>query len=120
MREPWQVTVLGEQAALAAIGDREHSLRTIEFVRSERCWLSRRLAEIPGAHPQSSCANYLLVVLDYAAAPLVAHLLERRILVRDCTNWPGVPFPSSVRVAVRTRPENERLLAAWKDFSCEP
>jgi threonine-phosphate decarboxylase len=117
-REPWQVNVLAEQAALAAIGDREHSAPTIEFVRSERCWLGHGLAEIPGAHPQPSSANYLLVALDYPSAPLVAHLLEQKILVRDCTNWPGVPFPSSVRVAVRTRGENERLLAKWKEYSC--
>jgi threonine-phosphate decarboxylase len=117
-REPWQVNVLAEQAALAALSDRDHSARTLEFVKNERCWLGEHLASLPGAHPQTSCANFLLVALDYPSAPLLAHLLERKSLVRDCTKWLGVPFPSSVRVAVRTRAENERLIAAWKEFPC--
>lgn len=117
-REPWQVNALAEQAALAALRDSGHSARTIEFVHGERQWLSEQLAAMPGAHPQPSCANYLLLALDYPPASLLAHLLEHKILVRDCSGWPGVAFPSAVRVAVRTRPENERLLAAWREFSC--
>ncbi len=117
-REPWQVNVLAEQAALAALADHDHSARTIEFVHSERQRLSEQLGAMPGVHPQPSCANYLLMALDHPAASLLAHLLTHKILVRDCSGWPGVAFPSSVRVAVRTRPENERLLAAWQEFSC--
>jgi threonine-phosphate decarboxylase len=117
-REPWQVNVLAAQAALAALGDRDHSVRTIEFVHFERQWLSDRLAAMPGAYPQPSCANYLLVALDHPASPLVAHLLKHKILVRDCSGWPGVLFDSCIRVAIRTRPENERLLTAWTEFSC--
>jgi len=48
---------------------------------------------------------------------LCAHLLERKILVRDCTGSPGVDG-AAVRVGVRTRAENERLIAAWKEYSC--
>ena len=74
-----------------------------------------QIAAIPGRIPTPSCANYLFVRLDHSAAPLCAHLLERRILIRDCTGSPGVDG-DAVRVAVRTRAENERLIAAWKEF----
>jgi threonine-phosphate decarboxylase len=117
MREPWQVNVLAEAAALAAIADREHARRTLEFVANERAWLSERVAELPGARPEPSRANYLFVRLAYAAAGLCAHLLERKILIRDCAGSPGI-VGAAVRVAVRTRAENERLIAAWKEFSC--
>jgi threonine-phosphate decarboxylase len=117
MREPWQVNVLAEAAALAAITDREHGRRTLEFVASERAWLSERIAELPGARPEPSRANYLFVRLAQAAEGLCAHLLERKILVRDCTGSPGVDG-SAARVAVRTRVENERLIAGWKEYSC--
>lgn len=116
-REPWQVNVLAEAAALAAIGDREHSRRTLEFVAAERERLSARVAGLQGAHPEPSLANYLLVRLSYPAAALCAHLLDRKILVRDCAGTPGVEG-EAVRIAVRTRPENERLIAAWKEFPC--
>lgn len=116
-REPWQVNVLAEEAALAAIADREHSRRTREFVAAERRWLFDALTGIAGVHPAPSHANYVLVLLDYPAAPLCAHLLDRRILVRDCTGDPGIAG-NAVRIAVRTRAENERLVASWKEFSC--
>jgi threonine-phosphate decarboxylase len=118
-REPWQVNVLAEAAAMAAIADEEFSRRTLDFVSSERTWLAEQVASIRGAHPGPSQANYLFVSLDHAAAPLCRHLLEKRILIRDCTSCPGVDG-EAVRIAVRTRAENQRLIATWREFSCAP
>src|SRR5262249_5737319 len=115
-REPWQVNVLAEAAAMAAIADEEFSRRTLDFVSSERTWLAEQVASIRGAHPGPSQANYLFVSLDHAAAPLCRHLLEKRILIRDCTSCPGVDG-EAVRIAVRTRAENQRLIATWREFS---
>jgi threonine-phosphate decarboxylase len=112
-REPWQVNVLAEAAALAAIADRDHARRTLAFVESERAYLA---ANLP-VRPEPSVANYLFVPLPHEAAPLCAFLLDRKILIRDCTGTPGVDGPA-VRVAVRTRAENDRLIAAWKEFAC--
>jgi len=117
-REPWQVNVLAEAAALAAIADEPHACRTVEFVAREREWLAAQLAALPGVSPQPSSANYLLVRVAYAASALCRHLLDRRILVRDCAETLGM-CGEAVRIAVRTRPENVRLLAAWKEFSCD-
>jgi threonine-phosphate decarboxylase len=107
LREPWQVNVLAEAAALAAIADRDHARRTLEFVRAERDSLSARLP-VP---PEPSIANYLFVRLPYPASALAAHLLQYKILIRECDH-------SSIRIAVRTRAENDRLVAAWKEFPC--
>jgi threonine-phosphate decarboxylase len=117
-REPWQVSVLAEAAAVAAIADEEHCTRTIDYISEERGWLESQLAALPNVRPQPSCANYFLIALDQPVAPLAAHLLERKIIVRDCSNWPGVPFEHAIRVAVRTRVENTRLIEAWKGFQC--
>jgi len=117
LREPWQVNALAEAAALAAIADDVHSRRTMEFVAAERAWLTQQITAIRRARPMPSCANYLFVRLDHSAAALRQHLVERRILIRDCTGSPGVEG-DAVRIAVRTRAENQRLIAAWKEFSC--
>jgi threonine-phosphate decarboxylase len=117
-REPWQVNVLAEAAALAAIADEGHAIRTMDYVFEERRWLESQLAALPHVMPQPSCANYLLIALDQPVAPLVAHLLEHMIIVRDCSNWPGVPFEHAIRVAVRTHAENMRLIEAWRGFQC--
>lgn len=110
-REPWQVNVLAEAAALAAIADRDHAARALRFIPAEREWMRTQLARLPGVHPHPSCANYLFITLDYSAAALAGHLLRRRILIREIDS-------QSVRIAIRTREENLRLLAAWKEFPC--
>jgi threonine-phosphate decarboxylase len=117
-REPWQVNVLAEAAALTALADAAHATRSRSFVREERAWLCAQLAGLPGTAPQESEANYLLVRLAYPAGRLCAALRERRILIRNCAGWPGVDG-DAVRVAVRTRAENERLVSAWRDTLCD-
>jgi threonine-phosphate decarboxylase len=117
-REPWQVNVLAEAAALAALADKEHGVRTLRCVAEWRAWLLNELSCLPGADVLPGCANYLFARLDYPAAALYRHLLERKILIRVCTGSPGVRG-EAVRVAVRTPGENEELLASWKEFSCD-
>ena len=117
MREPWQVNVLAEEAALAAIADANHARRTIEFVTAERAWLFSQLSSLGAVQPVPSTANYIFVRLEYSADALCRHFLEARILVRNCTGTPGV-HGEAVRVAVRTRLENEKLIVRWKEFTC--
>lgn len=116
-REPWQVNVLAEAAGLAAVADTEHAARTREYVAREREWLTAALSGCRGVRPSPSLANYLFVRLDYPAASLCRFLLDSRILVRDCTGMPGVAG-EAVRIAVRTREENEKLMNAWSRFEC--
>ncbi|HMF74449.1 MAG TPA: aminotransferase class I/II-fold pyridoxal phosphate-dependent enzyme [Bryobacteraceae bacterium] len=108
-REPWQVNVLAEAAALAALADKEHALRSLEFMRSERASLAAQL------NCAANDGNFLYVPLSYPAQNLCAHMLEHKILIRNCTGWPGLAG-EAVRVAVRRRDENLRLLEAWRQF----
>lgn len=117
-REPWQVNVLAEEAGLAAIADAAHAQQTLQYVAEQRQWLISQLASLPGTHPQPSDANFLYVPVDYSAHALYRFLLNRRILIRVCTGWPGLER-EAVRIAVRTQDENDKLLAAWRQFSCE-
>jgi threonine-phosphate decarboxylase len=117
-REPWQVNVLAEEAALAAIGDRGHAARSLEFLKAERAWLLDQLCSIPGAEPSPSDANFIYVRLVYPAALLCDYLQRRKILVRNCAGWPGAAT-NAVRIAIRRREENEMLLRAWREFTCD-
>jgi len=117
-REPWQVNVLAEAAAIASLQDTDHAVRSRCFVQQERPWLMAQLTKFPGVAVEPSCVNFLYARLDYDAAPLCAFLLERKILLRNCSLWTGFEQPS-VRLAVRTREENTRLLDAWSEFRCD-
>lgn len=112
--EPWTVNVFAEAAVVASIQDIDHARRTMAFVQQERAWLTKELRAISGVHPQPSVANFLLLAVDAPSAPLVRKLEANKILIRDCSGWPGVPFENAVRIAVRTRAENLRLLREWK------
>lgn len=113
LREPWSVNVLAQAAGLAALADVDFRCRTLALVREEAAFLCAGLQSIPGLCPYPAAANYLLVRIDSSlsvtAAALRNRLLERRILIRDCANFPGLD-PNYFRVAVRTRGENLQLL----------
>jgi threonine-phosphate decarboxylase len=117
-RSPWQVNVLAEEAALAAIGDREHASRSVEFVQSERAWLCEQLGSLPYVKPLPATANFIFVRLGYPAAPLCEYLQRLKILIRNCAGWPGIEG-HAVRVAVRRRDENQQLIEAWRTFTCD-
>ncbi len=114
-REPWQVNSLAEAGTLAAVSDRAHAVQSVTFVQQERAWLQRQIGSLPGTAPHQSEANFLYVGLTYPAHLLCHHLLTRKILIRNCTDWPGLAG-EGVRVAVRSRAENGRLLGAWREF----
>ena len=82
----------------------------------ERSWLATQLARIAGLRPFPSHANFLLVQISTAGVPaadVAQRLAEKNILVRDCGNFVGLG-KRFFRVAVRTRSENRRLLAALR------
>ncbi|PYO34086.1 MAG: hypothetical protein DMD86_09270, partial [Candidatus Rokuibacteriota bacterium] len=82
---------------------------TRAVVLAERPRLRAALAE-RGAPSPPSQANFLLVKVGDRATPLRAALARAGILVRDGA---AVGFPGHLRIAIGTREQNDRLLAAW-------
>ena len=77
-------------------------------MRTERTYVKEQLADL-GISAQGE-ANYLSFELD-DNGKLTNRMKQRGILIRDCSNYPGLG-PGSYRIAIRTRPENEQLIAA--------
>lgn len=114
--DPWPVTSLAESAAVEALEDEEFARRTRASNEREREWLGRALGGVSGLVVFPSAANFLLLELPHDAPP-AADVRERlvrehRLLVRDCGSFEGLAPGRFVRVCVRTRRENERLVAA--------
>lgn len=118
MREPWQLNVLAEAAALVSIAQPEHAARTREFVSAERARLLSLAAELQGVSPVAGRANFVFAKLAYSAAALCDFMLEHKILLRNCTGWVGIEG-EAVRFAIRTREQNDRLIQLWREFSCD-
>lgn len=116
-REPWQVSLLAEAAAVAAVHDTAHAEQTRQLIETERAWMVEQLGGLPGLHLAPGVANFLFAAVDRPAQEICDWLLDRKIILRNCTRLPGVTG-EAIRFAIRTRPENERFVAAAREFFC--
>lgn len=111
LRPAWNVNALAQAAGLAALKTQAATDSALRRVRAERRYLMTGLAAL-GLRPCSTETHFFLTPVGQATA-FRAHLLARRILVRDCTSF---GLPDFVRIAPRTRPENSQLLEAIADL----
>jgi threonine-phosphate decarboxylase len=115
-QEPWTIDVPSEQAAIAALTDWGYAAKTRRYIARERDRLLSGLRLIGGVEPFPSPANYVLLKLTGIDSQLLTDKLGRRgLLVRDCSSFPGLDN-RYVRIAVRTRWQNRRLLKALREI----
>jgi threonine-phosphate decarboxylase len=109
LRPPWSVNAFAERIALEAFRHTTELDRSRRVIRKEREWIIVNLRPF-SIHITPSQANFLLLTFPYDVAGLCKKLLGQGILVRDCHSF---GLPNSIRIAVRTRDENERLIEAF-------
>lgn len=107
VQPPWTVNALAQAAGLAALEDAAHLRRTLAALAQAKHHLESRLHALALPPLPSAVHFWLLPVPD--AAAWQAALLERRILVRDCTSF---GLPCHIRIAARREEDNRQLLAA--------
>ena len=107
----WNVSLPAAYAGIAATQERAWLRDTAMRIRTERAWLREQL-EALGATVFPAAANYLFFMWKQG---LYEYCLSCGILIRDCSNYRGLGA-GSYRVCVRTREENEQLLAAMVQY----
>ena len=113
---PWNVNCVAQAAAVAALKDEAHLQITLDLIKKEKAQLLTELEKISSFKIFPSDANFFFIDIrksGLTAAKLAAKLLNDGILIRDCTSFNGLD-QYFVRVAVKTRVENERLIEALK------
>lgn len=110
VRDPWSVSTAAQQAAQAALADQEYARRTRAWVTTEPAFLAAELAKLPGFLVAPPAANFILVRAPEPAWVLQERLGPRGVLIRDCRSFTGLT-EYHMRLAVRARPQNLRLLA---------
>lgn len=111
-RQPaWSVSRLAQVAGLAMLGDTKYQDFTRRFTAECREDLAAGLRGIPGVRVFPGTANFLLLRVD-GAGEIARRLGERGIVVRLCDSFSGLPADAFLRVAVRKRSENQRLVEA--------
>lgn len=101
----WNLSCFAQAAGCICAEQTDFVARTQQFVAEERLLLEEGLRR-KGIRTFPAAANFILC---YSERPLYEHLLERGILIRDCSNFRGLG-KGFYRIAVRGRKENEILL----------
>jgi threonine-phosphate decarboxylase len=106
-KEPWTVNNLAQAAAVAALDDKEYRIKTREIMAKEKEYFEKVFQERDVIFFPSSVNFYLLKI--GRDRDIVLKLRRKGILVRNCSNFRGLD-ESYVRIAVRTRSQNELLI----------
>ena len=114
---PWSVNTMGQVAALAALEDSAHARKSMQFMAKERERFGKLLASLPGCSVMPTHANYFFMELhrDRHAREVTEQLRNEGLLIRDCSSVPGCNA-RSIRLAVRSRRENDRLIQALSNL----
>lgn len=114
---PWVVGLPGQIAAVKALESRTHYRRYWTLTHRLRSGLARDLVAIEGVEVIPGVANFLLVHLSSRlpdAATVVARCREEGLHLRDA----GVMSPSlgdrAIRIAVRDRLTNQKLIEIFR------
>ena len=112
VRTAFNVDAVAQAGALAAWQDRSYLAEIVEKNRTEREFLTAKLAAL-GVRMFASQTNFIMAFFGAKGAGLADALLRRGIIVR-----PGQAFgyPDGLRISIGTHAENEKLVAALTEL----
>ena len=109
--QPWNVSTPAQAAGVAALKEEAYVDQARELVKQERIRMRKELMDM-GIKVWDSQANYLFF---QGPEELYEKCLEKKIMVRDCSNYPGLTG-GYYRIAVKRPQENDRLLEVLGNF----
>ena len=109
--QPWNVSVIAQNAGIAALKEREYVRSSLCEIRKEREIFISELVEA-GLKVYDSEANY---VFFRGEPDLYDKMLEKGYLLRDCSNYPGLG-KGYFRAAVRLHEDNEGFIRALMEI----
>jgi histidinol-phosphate aminotransferase len=110
LRTPFNVTSVGQAAALAALGDTDHVRRSVDTNRVQRRRLFEELTAL-GIKAIPSETNFVFLEIGPDAKNMCDELLAAGVIVRPL-GWMG--FPEAMRISVVAPEANTQLLDAMK------
>ncbi|MCM8790857.1 MAG: histidinol-phosphate transaminase [Candidatus Omnitrophica bacterium] len=109
-REPFNVNLLAQEAATAALDDKAFLKKSLEHVVREKEFLCSWLRKHNVDYIESA-TNFILVDVKADCKQVFNALLKKGVIVRDMKAW---GMDSFIRVTVGTRAENEKFLESLK------
>jgi len=111
IRQPFNVNLLAQIAATAALADEEHVARTQRVVSEGLQFFYRELDAL-GISYIPTQSNYLMIQVNRLADEIYQAMLRRGVIIRPLTSF---GYPYSIRINAGTPDENRRCLSSLKD-----
>ncbi len=108
----YSVNTVAQDAALAAIADDAHILRTRELVRTEKAYLRSELGKL-GLKTQIGEGCFVMIKLPMSDTLAYRKLMGRGVMIRSMT---GFRFPNWIRVSIGKHEAMEAFITALKDI----
>lgn len=110
VREPFNINLLAQVGAAAALSDRAFLKKTLNYVEQEREYLYAAFRKL-GVEYVRSATNFIIVDVKTDCKAVFNALLKEGVIVRDMNAWGLNTF---IRVTLGTRKENIRFIKALK------
>ncbi|MDE7424783.1 MAG: aminotransferase class I/II-fold pyridoxal phosphate-dependent enzyme [Lachnospiraceae bacterium] len=111
--QPWNVSIPAQMAGIAALEDESYLKETHRLIQKERNYLKEEMEKGLAEKVYDSKGNFLLFK---AQEDLAEQLLKKKILIRDCSNFPNLSR-GYFRICVSGHKENMELVKRWKEMS---
>lgn len=116
-RLSWNLSPLQEKVGTALMSmeggvNSEYLQKSRELILKEANFLKTELSKIWGFKPGPATTNFILIDISertVKSTELVERFAKNGILIRNCISFKGLD-ENYIRIAVRTRPENERFI----------
>jgi histidinol-phosphate aminotransferase len=106
----FSVSSVAEAAGIAALGDEEHTQKTLRNNLQQAQYLHDQLTEI-GLKPLPTWANFVYVDVGEDSVEVSKRLQSEGIIIRPLTNWGA---KTGIRVSIGKPEENQTFVAALK------
>ena len=113
---PWSVNSLADIAGQYIFNDDEYIKESKDYIDKERSYLLEELSRIEGIKVYNTHTNYILIkLLEHNEEHAFEHFLQEGIVIRKCSSFVELG-DDHIRVAIKDREYNERLLEAFRKY----
>jgi histidinol-phosphate aminotransferase len=110
VRDPFPVHRLAQVAAVAALNDQDHAVRSIQMVYEGKRYLYKELEKM-GLIYVPSQANFIFIGFERNSNEVFQALLTEGIIIRPGKTW---GYPTCARVTIGRMEDNQRFIKALK------
>ncbi len=110
VRDPFPVHRLAQVAAVAALHDEDHAIRSIQLIYEGKRYLYRELDRM-GISYVPSQANFIFIDFEKDSGEIYKALLKEGIIIRPGKVW---GYPTFARLTIGRMDDNRRFIKALK------